>query len=91
MIGDHVDALSTTASAPEIPLVVISNRVQSGEWRLVENVLTVLFSTAQPPHVAYDHMYEHQMEKGSSSIQIGGEWYTMERKPEYNERLVYCP
>lgn len=35
MIGDHGDALGTTASAPEIPLVVISDRVRNGEWQLV--------------------------------------------------------
>lgn len=92
MIGDHVDAQGTTASAPEIPLVVISDRVRAGEWHLVANALGVLFSTQSMPHEVYDQMLWNALQEGShKSFQIGEERYQLEYKQEFQERLIFCP
>lgn len=91
MVGDAED-IDTVRSDPETPLIIISNRVQSGEWLLVETVLDTLFSDdATRAWENFEALYAAaRIEARIRTIAIDGITYII-KKGDYGERVVVCP
>lgn len=92
MVGDYGD-ISTPASDPETPLIVISNDVRKGNWQLVATMLNKMFSNGSMPWQVYEEMFSQSTprEDGkSNSFSLGGIEFILERGDNL-ERRMYCP
>lgn len=84
MVGDWGDARSY-CSDPLTPLVVVSNRVRSGEWNLVSTVVDLLFNNPEKmPWQRFDDLH------AAETVVLQNENYKFQRN-EWSSRLVYCP
>jgi len=91
MVGDYADE-NTVTSNPETPLIVISGRVASGNWTLVEAVLDQLFSDDNTQTwEMFESLYSISVFKGKNRvISLSGFEYGI-KKGEREERIIYCP
>ena len=95
MVGDDGDKTSIL-SDPQTPLIIVSNKVQEGNWDLVSRLTDKLFSDpSQFPWQVYDELYAaSQPVENKRQIVIDGIPYLMRKN--VNEitdrvRIVECP
>jgi hypothetical protein len=92
MVGDTLDE-STVTSDPKTPLIVVSNRVRSGEWGLVEDVLDPMLSDGgTQAWERFEALYStsRPVQEARCILSLNGVDYTM-KKGEYGERIIHCP
>jgi hypothetical protein len=93
MVGDGADT-GTVISDPETPLIVISGRVASGEWHLVESALDLLFSDdGSQTWENFEALFSYSRPGGEEAkfvLSLNGVEYAIE-KGKYGERIIHCP
>jgi len=98
MVGDPGDAMDWI-SDPQTPIVVVSERVRSGDWSLVSRVLDRMYAKHVVPAQVYDAIFEEARITDDQmsfrrEVKLEGHVYILENKTrtrrELPTRIICC-